>query len=324
MDDQLLENTERRRFIFWKRKYFVPALILAAICLALFGWWGWHYLHTFVYTDDAMINGYRSNVSSQVLGQLTDLKVSVGDWVQTGEVVAVLDSSVQKAQLQVAEAQLAEARAAVQLARIDVDMKQADAQKAAAGEDKEKSQESQQIYDEAVVSHRVAMLDVASREASLRLARAQLDQTAIKAAMDGQVAMRWLYDGDIVSPGQPIVAIYDMSHLWVTAYLEETKIANVRVGDKATITVDAYPGLEFSGAVLDIGATTGQLFSVIPPQNASGNFTKVTQRIPVTLSISFPTDLKGQQIILRPGMSAEVKIQIQVVKDRTRQAQKTL
>lgn len=308
MDEELPEQVERAPF--WKKQYVAPAITLVAICLVLFVWWGWHYFHTYVYTDDAMIDGYRSNVSTQVLGQLIELKVNEGDWVQASDVIAVLDGSVQKAQLQVAEAELAEARAAVQLARIEVEKRQVELERTASGGDKEKSQEAQQAYEEAIVSHRVAMLDIASREASLRLARAQLDQTVIKAAINGQVAMRWLYQGDIVSPGQPIVAVYDMSQLWVTAYIEETKIAYLRIGDGATITVDAYPGVEFSGSVLDIGAATGQLFSVIPPQNASGNFTKVTQRIPVNLSVTAPPDVNDRQVVLRPGMSAEVKIRV--------------
>lgn len=299
------ENTKAVRPSFWRGKYVAPTVVLILICVGVFGWWGWSYFRTYVYTDDAMVNGFRSNVSSQVLGEIVDLRVRPGETVQAGEVVAVLDGSVQKAQLQVAEAELAESRVNVQLAQVEMERAQA-----TVNSPNQQDEGGQKRYEEAVLAYRAALLHLASQEASVRLARAQLDQTVIRAAIDGQVAMRWLYEGDVVTPAQPIVAIYDMSQVWVIAYVEETKIANIRLGDRATISIDAYPGVSFTGEVIEIGAATGQLFSVIPPQNASGNFTKVTQRVPVQLTVHSPSAEGDRQVILRPGMSAEVKIKV--------------
>jgi membrane fusion protein (multidrug efflux system) len=100
--------------------------------------------------------------------------------------------------------------------------------------------------------------------------------------------------------------VLDLSQLWVSAKFEETKLAILRVGDPVTITVDAYPDREFSGTVLVIGAAAASQFALIPANNSAGNFTKVTQRIP--LKISFKPPERDGALYLRPGMSVTVKI----------------
>jgi len=300
---------------FWQTRYFWPAVIAASLVALVFVWWAVYYFMTFKYTDDAMLDGYRSTVSTQVMGEMVDLRVNEGDPVKVGEVLAVLDGSVQRAQVEVAEAQVAESRANVNLARVAMEKARIDFEriKAAYADDivpEQQFDDQQKIYEESVVSYHASILELAAQEAALRLAKVELNQTVIVAAMGGEVAKRWAWEGDIIQPGQPIVAVYDMADIWVTANLEETKVAKVRLGDPVTITIDAYPGRKFSGEVFEVGAATGQLFSLIPPNNASGNFTKVTQRLPIKISVEQELSEGEEPVVLRPGMSAEVRIRV--------------
>lgn len=299
----------------WRHKYFVPACVVCGVIVALFAWWAIFYLLTYKYTDDAMLDGFRSTVSTQVMGEMVDLRVDEGDRVTTGEVLAVLDGSVQRAQVEVSEARVAEARANVNLSRVEMEKARIDFEriKAAYADDivpQQQFDDEQKVYEESIVSYHAAILELATQEAALRLAKVELQQTVIVAAMGGEVAKRWAWEGDIIQPGQPIVALYDMSDIWVVANLEETKVAKVRLGDPVEITIDAYPGRKFSGEVFELGAATGQLFSLIPPNNASGNFTKVTQRLPIKISVEQELSEGEEPVVLRPGMSAEVRIRV--------------
>ena len=112
--------------------------------------------------------------------------------------------------------------------------------------------------------------------------------------------------GDVVQPGQPIFSVYDNTDLWVTANYEETKISRISLGDSVAISVDAFPDNQFYGKVIQLGTNTASQFSLIPPNNASGNFTKVTQRVPVKISIEQVNS--SDKVTLLPGMSVEVDI----------------
>ena len=126
--------------------------------------------------------------------------------------------------------------------------------------------------------------------------------------MDGVVAKRWVLEGNVVQPGEPIFSVYNMKELWVTANLEETELTHLSVGYNVEISIDSYPNLKYSGVIFKMGTNTASQFSLIPPNNASGNFTKVTQRIPVKISIKQVSG--GYQPALLPGMSTEIKIKI--------------
>jgi membrane fusion protein (multidrug efflux system) len=145
-------------------------------------------------------------------------------------------------------------------------------------------------------------------EAALRLARIALGDADIVSPADGVVAQKLAEPGEMVSVGQPILTITEHSgptDRWVIANLEETKVARVRVGQPARFTVDAYPGKVFHGHVIEIRAGTQSEFSLIPAQQPSGSFTKVTQRVPVRISVD---DAGGAR--LAPGMSAVVTIEV--------------
>ena len=109
---------------------------------------------------------------------------------------------------------------------------------------------------------------------------------------------------------QPVFSVYDRSETWVTANLEETSLHAVHLDQEVGIAVDSYPDRSFSGRVFEIGSSTASQFSLIPPNNASGNFTKVTQRVPVKISIREDAPPGARPADLLPGMSVEVRIRV--------------
>jgi membrane fusion protein (multidrug efflux system) len=148
-------------------------------------------------------------------------------------------------------------------------------------------------------------------DASLRLAKAKVseaqlavDKTHLTMPIEGYVARRMVSEGDQVRAGQPLIAAVS-TRAWVTANLKETELAKVKPGDRATVTVDAYPELKLAAHVDSIQHGAGQVFSVLPAENASGNFVKVVQRVPVKLVLDGPPPRD-----LPPGLSAHVSIRV--------------
>lgn len=151
----------------------------------------------------------------------------------------------------------------------------------------------------------VSAAQVQAAAAALANAKLQESYTKIIAPVGGVVSKKSVNVGDTVSVDQPLMALADQTHLWVDANLKETQIVNVRVGQPVDITVDAFPHRVFKGKVESISAATGATFALIPPDNASGNFTKVVQRVPVRVIIDPSSD---PEHLLRQGLSVEVKI----------------
>ncbi len=147
--------------------------------------------------------------------------------------------------------------------------------------------------------------EVGAAKAILDAANLQLSYATIRAPVDGVVSKRSVNVGDFVNPGQALMAIVDPSNIWVTANLKETQMNNLRVGQPATIKVDAYPHEKFRGTVESLAPATGSTFALIPPDNATGNYTKVVQRVPVRIKIDQTSDPNH---LLRQGLSAEVTV----------------
>jgi membrane fusion protein (multidrug efflux system) len=143
---------------------------------------------------------------------------------------------------------------------------------------------------------------VAQSRASVEQARLNLEYTSVKAAVDGVISRKTVEVGQIVQPGQPLLAIVPLEGFWVTANFKESQLKNMRVGQRAEITVDAYGGRTYRGHVDSIAAATGARFSLLPPENASGNYVKVVQRVPVKIVFEPGED---KERLLRPGMSVE-------------------
>jgi membrane fusion protein, multidrug efflux system len=140
--------------------------------------------------------------------------------------------------------------------------------------------------------------DLHVKEAALTLAQVNLGYTKIEAPADGTVGERQVRPGQLVSPGTQVISFVPITK-WVQANYRETQLTNVKVGDAAEIRIDEYPGQVVHGKVLEIAPASGSQFALLPPDNATGNFTKVVQRIPVKIALEDSTFAKS----LRPGLS---------------------
>lgn len=145
-------------------------------------------------------------------------------------------------------------------------------------------------------------------EAELNLARLNLSYTVIIATADGMTGRKNIHEGQLVQPGQTLVSLIDNSEKWVIANYKETQTSVMRNGQKVSISVDAVPGVHFTGRVASISDATGSSLSLMPQDNSAGNFVKVEQRIPV--KIEFTADNKPEDIaLLRAGMNVECKVE---------------
>jgi membrane fusion protein (multidrug efflux system) len=231
-------------------------------------------------------------------------------------VLVKLDDSDLRAQEGQAKASLALSRENISLAEVSLDRARTDFQRASTQFKeniipKEQFDHARSEYESAKARSSIASAQTFAAKAQLGIIETQLNNTVITSPMNGVVSKRWALVGDVVQPGQPIFAVYDLKNIWVTANLEETSLAALRSSNKVEITVDSYPDLKFSGRVFQIGSNTASQFSLIPPNNASGNFTKITQRVPVKISIERNEGANPQQRVdLLPGMSVEIKVKV--------------
>ncbi|SRR5579872_546541 len=211
------------------------------------------------------------------------------DAAQAASVTAVANRDAAQQAIGGAQAAVDQAQAAVLGSRAQLDQAQTGAQTTQI-----KSAQAQ-----------VSAAQVKAAAAALANAKLQESYTTITAPVDGVISKKSVNVGDTISVGQPLMAIADQTHLWVDANLKETQIEKVRVGQPVAIKVDAYPHTTFAGKVASISAATGATFALIPPDNASGNFTKVVQRVPVRIAIDPSSDPNH---LLRQGLSVEVSI----------------
>lgn len=150
-----------------------------------------------------------------------------------------------------------------------------------------------------------AMIKLA--EAALEIARLNLSYTVILAPCDGVTGRKNIQEGQLIQPGQAMVNIVDESDLWIVANYKETQTANITEGAEVDIEVDAVPGVTFKGVVTSISQATGSSYSIIPQDNATGNFVKVEQRIPVRIALTASNDA-AQVARLRAGMNVETTV----------------
>ena len=147
------------------------------------------------------------------------------------------------------------------------------------------------------------LADLHAKQAGLAVAEVNLGYTKVLAPADGTVGERQVRPGQLVSPGTQVITFVENTR-WVQANFRETQLTNIRIGDTAEIRIDVYPGQVIKGRVLQIAPASGSQFALLPPDNATGNFTKVVQRVPVKIGLD-DSALTSQ---LRPGLSAVVKV----------------
>jgi len=270
----------------------------------------WYFdVNGYVSTDDAHIDGNSVNIGVAMLGRVARINAGEGDSVKQGEQLVSLATEDLKARLAQAKASVKAAEGSLSLASLNLSQAEKDFERQK--QVYERGVTSTEQYDHARHAYQVAQAQLSISQAQVDSARAQeqvteqqLADSAVSAPFSGVVAKRWVEPGAIVQPGQAILTLDQSDPIWVTANIEETKLASISPGESVDIAVDAYPRASLSGKVLSIGAATAATFSLLPPSNASGNFTKITQRVPVKISIETNHD----DLALLPGMSVSVRI----------------
>jgi membrane fusion protein (multidrug efflux system) len=309
--DPEVSNNKRGR----PKRFLIPILVLAVVAVAVFLYW-YEFLRGYVGTDDAFIDSDPVTISPKMLGRIVNLNADEGDTVNAGELLVQIDDSDLRTQEAQAQANLELLQQSVLVTKIALNQAKDDYHR-----DSIQFQGNiitRQQFDRvttalhmAKAQQAVAVGRVKTAQAQLAIIETQLENTKIYAPASGVVARKWVMPGDIIQPGQPVFTIYDLNDIWVTANFEETKLASISPGDKVEISIDAVPGRKFTGKVDQIGAAAASQFSLIPPNNASGNFTKVTQRIPIKILFVDPdNNAADKRVPILPGMSVEVKIRV--------------
>jgi len=298
-----------------------------------------------VETDNAYVGGNLVNVSSQVTGSVVEIRADETQLVRAGTEIVRLDPSDAEVALAQAEARLgtavrqqrerytnvAQFEAVVDQRRVELKTRQEDlARRAPLAADNLVSGEDVAHARRAVDDARAA-LDVAQKQlAAARVTVAGVSpaehpnvlaakadylsawlaarRNAIVAPVSGYVAKRSVQVGSRIAPGAPLLSIVPLDQLWVDANFKESELRDIRVGQAATIEADIYGGkVVYHGKVVGLGAGTGNAFSLLPAQNATGNWIKVVQRVPVRISLD-PKELAAHP--LRVGLSATVDVDI--------------
>ena len=318
-------------------RYLIIGLPVVA-ALAAAGWWYHVYSSRHPSTKDAYLGRHVVHMAAQVSGPLQSVLIKNNQTVQAGELLLTIDPAPFKlavrhaaAQLQQAKDDLAAADARVSAAEAKVASAEANTAEAtrhaeriatlvtkgSASQDMGDSAEQAKLDTEAGLRSAQAELvaakaargepgadNAAVKAASTALAQAKLDleHTRITAPADGVVGNFDLRPGSYVVSGNPLFALVESQDVWVDANFKETDLPRIQPGQPASISVDALPGRDFKGEVEGLSPASGTAFSLLPPENATGNWVKVTQRFPVRIRVLDPVPA------LRVGASAEVTV----------------
>jgi membrane fusion protein (multidrug efflux system) len=300
-------------------------IVIAVIVLITGGILYWMHARQYEDTDDAFIDAHIVHVAPQISGLVTTVPVNDNQFVRRGQLLAIIDSADARSRLSQIDAQ--HVQADTQIAQAEATERGAAAQADAASRDLARynllmrtapNAVAQQQVDQAVATARnanaqrdAARAQIAGARAQLKVLAAQRGQialnlgyTQILAPVDGHIAQRTVAAGNYVSPGQELMTIVPLN-LWVTANFKETQLALMRIGQGVEVDVDACDHT-LHGHVQSIQRGAGQAFGVLPPENATGNFVKVVQRVPVKIVL----DAIPKDCVLGPGMSVEPTVKV--------------
>ena len=321
-------------------------VLAIVVLLAVIGWALWYFLDGRWYegTDDAYVNGNVVQITPQVPGTVVSIGADDGDLVHAGDVLVQLDPSDAEVALAGAKADLANTvrkvrglyssvsgaqadvaarKTAVDKARADYHRRVALAKSGAISTEElahasdalttaesalitaqQQYQTSKVLVDDTVVASHP---DVQAAAAHLRAAFLDDARATLVAPVDGYVAKRSVQVGQRVLPGAALMAVVPLHGVWVDANFKETQLTGMRIGQPVTIESDVYGGkVEYKGKVQSLGVGTGSAFSLLPAQNATGNWIKIVQRIPVRIVFDDPKQLDRHP--LRLGMSLTVDV----------------
>jgi membrane fusion protein (multidrug efflux system) len=293
------------------------------------------YRKTHVSTDDAFIDGNIHTIAAKIYGTVTKVSVNDNQRVKKGDLLVEIDPADYSARLQEAsssvgaeKAKLSEVGTRIEAAKANLELQRAHLRLAEIEKKRTEALYQKEVlprdrYDRAMTGYEVAVAQVKAAEEQLRQAESQkltqastimqkqaaaalaqlsYDYTKIYSPVDGYVTRKSVQTGNQIQPGQPLMAVVALDDIWVTANFKETDMENIRPGQRVELSVDSYPGKVFFGTVDSIMAGTGVSFSLFPAENATGNYVKVVQRIPVKIVLDKGTD---KDHVFRVGMSVE-------------------
>jgi len=312
---------------------------------ALYGLYWFLIARFHVSTDDAYVHGNQMALMAQVGGTVIAVNADNTDRVRQGQELVLLDPSDARIALDQAKAKLAQTVRAIHQLHLQYAEQQAviaaqRAQLAQSRSDYERSKSlnarnaiSEEQFQHARTAwhmaqaqlqqaeHGLASLqvqigvtdlrhhpDVKQAVAALRAAWLDHERTTVVAPMSGYIAKRSVQPGQQIRPGEPLMAVVPLAHVWVQANFKETELGRMRIGQPATITADFYgDSVTYHGTVVGISPGTGSVFELLPPQNATGNWIKVVQRVPVRIAIDQD---QLQKHPLRLGLSLQVSVDV--------------
>ncbi len=253
----------------------------------------------FVETDNAQIEGHSLLIASKVSGYITKVLVNDGQKVKAGDILVEINSEEYEHSLNQISSEL-----------ISLEAKKNELERTyhrnnelfhSAAISRAQFDQASSAYNEIKAKHTAVVAQVG-------LAKLNLDNTKIKAPNDGFIARKSAEVGQLATPGMPLIGFVDSKERWVIANFKETDIYQIKQGGPAEVKVDAYSSKTYSGEIESIGPATGATFTLLPPDNATGNFTKVVQRVPVKIKLN---QLSEQDITdLKAGLSALIKIRV--------------
>jgi membrane fusion protein (multidrug efflux system) len=265
----------------FKKPALIAAGIIAAIVVAYYAYDSF----THEETDDAYVTGHLHDVSSRITGVVTNVLVDDNQRVKSGDVLVKLDPSDYAALTLAAKANF---------------------QKAQSDLDREEPLVALHAYSEQDVEAARSTRDV--NLAEMTLAQLQVEYATIRAPADGYVGRKNVEVGNRLSPGETLMVVVQPD-VWVVANFKETQLANMRLGQPVSISIDSIPGKVFKGTVNSFSPATGNEFALLPADNSTGNFTKIVQRVPVKIVFD-PESVRGYEARIRAGESAVVKVSL--------------
>jgi membrane fusion protein (multidrug efflux system) len=315
-----------------KKKKIIAAFVILLIAGIITLFFYLDYKATHITTDDAFVDGRIYAVAPKIPGTVKAVHVEDNQMVKKGDMLVEIAPEDYDARLNEAmssvnaeKSKFAEYQAKVKTARAQLELQEANMRQAEidirraellygkGAISKERYEKTKTGYDVTLAEVKASReqmrqtessvasqaSSVTAKEARLKTEQLNVGYTMIYAPADGRITKKNVERGNQVQPGQPLMAVVTLDDVWVVANYKETQIDKIRSGQKVEIKVDTYSGETFKGKVDSIMAGTGSAFSLFPPENATGNYVKVVQRVPVKIVLD-RKDLAG---ILRVGMS---------------------
>jgi membrane fusion protein (multidrug efflux system) len=288
----------------------MAAAVLVLVAVAI---WGGHWAtigRFLVSTDNAYVRADISRVSARVVGYVSALPVADNQYVHAGDIILEIDQADARAAVAAAEAALAQARGALASEQAGRSLAFADLERYRHLADRNflspaRLQQLDIQARQAGAGVASANAAVAAAEAQLEQARLDLERTTVRAPIDGVVGDRLVQVGQLVQSGSPLMSVVPLQSVYVVANFKETQIEGFRPEQPVTIRPDIAHNLRLRGIVDSLAPASGSEFSIIPTDTATGNFTKIVQRVPVRIRLE-----PGQAglELLRPGLSASVTV----------------